>query len=290
MSVVLALSILAPVTTGRRKDGAPGVTFSTRAAGRILAIAPHRIRYWLRRNLLSVSSQGRRYRLAFGDLLMLRMARELLPRRRSLKAVERCLGRARAAMPPALPMTAVRLSCEDGTIIVRDGALAFEAESGQLLLDFAPKREAGKLEEGFGAARLRERFEEARRLAEVDPVRALTLYARLLESEPQNYEAGVRLAELRQSQGDLHGALRSLLGAAAAAPTSADAHLRLGRLYRVRGETAEAILSLRRALECDSNLVEAHRMLAEIYQEMGRLHDAHRHWNTTHRPGGDLTT
>lgn len=274
----------------KRKDGTSSVTFSTRSAGRILAIAPDRIRYWLRRNLLSVTSRGRHYRLAFGDLLMLRMARDLMPRRRSLKAVGRCLGRVRSALPPALPMTALRLSCEDGMIIVRDGALAFEAESGQLLLDFAPQRTEGKLEDGFGVARLRQRFEEARRLAEVDPIKALTLYARLLEHEPENYEAGVRLAELRQGQGDLDGALRSMLGAAAAAPTSADAHLRLGRLYRTRGETAEAVLSLRRALECDSNLTEAHQMLAEIYQEMGRLQEAQRHQNPTRRPGGDLTT
>ncbi|MGA2412232.1 MAG: MerR family transcriptional regulator, partial [Candidatus Binataceae bacterium] len=51
-------------------------TFSTRAAARILAVPAYRIRYWVRQQLVSpVALRGRRYRFAFNDLLMMRLAK-----------------------------------------------------------------------------------------------------------------------------------------------------------------------------------------------------------------------
>ena len=199
-------------------------TFSTRAAARILAISPDRIRYWVKRSLVRPLTRGRQMRFGFDDLLVMRLAKELLPTRHHLDPVRRCLERVRGMFGPARPVTSLRLANYDGQIVVRDGNVMVEAMSGQILLNFEAPPAPGKVEERFGPARVRERFEEARRLAESDPLRALTLYSELLGREPGNFEAHIDLAGLLEREGDLAGSLRALLGAAAIVPTNADVH------------------------------------------------------------------
>jgi DNA-binding transcriptional MerR regulator len=257
--------------------------FSTRAAARILAIPPDRIRYWVKRSLVRPFVRGRQLRFGFDDLLVMRLAKELLPTRRHLEPMRRCLERVRRMFGPARPVTSLRMINCDGRIVVRDGAVAVEALSGQLLLSFDPPPAPGKIEERFGPARVRERFDEARRLAENDPLRALMLYSELLGREPRNFEAHMDLAGLFEREGDLPGALRALLGAAAIAPANAEVHTRLGLLYRRRGEANNALQSFLRAADCDPLSLAAHRNLAELYEAIGRKREALRHLSTVHR-------
>ncbi|HUY18534.1 MAG TPA: tetratricopeptide repeat protein [Candidatus Binataceae bacterium] len=260
-----------------------GKTFSTRTAARIVAVSPHRIRYWVKHRLVHpVTQRGRRYRFAFRDLLLMRLTKELLPTRHHLEPVQRCLARLHALLDSSRPLTALKLVNDDGRIVVREGALRFDAESGQLLLDFAPAT-PGKVEEGFGPARLQERFEEAKRLADEDPLKALQLYADVLGHEPRNFEAHTQVAALLEERGDLGGALRHLHGAATILPTSAVVHLKLGLVYRKREELEAAARSLLRAIECDPTSIDAHRNLAEIYERLGRPREALRHMSAAHR-------
>lgn len=258
-------------------------TFSTRAAARILAISPDRIRYWVRRALIRPLARGRQMRFGFDDLLVMRLAKELLPSRHRTEPMRRCLERVRGMFGAARPLTSLRLVSHKGQIVVRDGGVMVEVASGQILLNFSARPAPGTVEERFGPARVRERFEEARRLADSDPLRALTLYSELLGREPRNFEAHIDLAGLLEREGDLGGALRALLGAAAIMPTNADVHVRLGLLYRRRDEVQNALGSFLRAVECDPLSLAAHRNLAELYETMGRKRDALRHLSTVHR-------
>ena len=275
------------VTTGEVE--VPRVqTFSTRAAARILAVSPDRIRYWVKRRLVKPAWQrGRRYRFAFNDLIVMRMAKELLPNGRHLEPFRRCFARVRGFFNPDRPVTSFRLHNDDGRILVRDGEVVFEAESGQLVLRFEAAPPAGEIEDRFGPARVRERFEEAKRLAESDPWRALMLYSDLLGREPRNFELHMRMAALLEREGDLTGALRHLIGAAVVAPANAEVHLKLGLLYRRREEQENAIQSFLRAAECDPLALDAHRNLAELYEQLGRKRDALRHLSTVHRLSRD---
>ncbi len=253
-------------------------TFSTRAAARILAVSPDRIRYWVKRRLVAPSAaRGRRYRFDFNDLLLMRMAKELLPRRRRLGAFKRCVERARGQTSPARPTPALKLHNDDGRIVMREGAALFEIDTGQLLLRFGAPRAAGTVEHRFGPARVHERFEEARRLAESDPLRALKLHSEFLGREPRDFAAHTRMAALLEGAGDLTGALRHLLGAAVLAPANAEVNLRLGALYRRREDVENALQCFERAAQCDPLSIEAHRNLAELYESAGRRRDAERH-------------
>src|SRR5437763_13775072 len=119
-----------------------------------------------------------------------------------------------AASEASRPLTSVWLENVGGQILLRRGDVLFEAESGQFRLPFMASPVRGKLEEGFGPARVKARFEEAKRIAEEDPFRALTMYSDLLGREPRNFDLHMRMAGLRENEGDLTGALRHLLGAA----------------------------------------------------------------------------
>ncbi len=258
-------------------------TFSTRAAARILAVSPERIRYWVKRQFINPSViRGRNFRFAFHDLIMMRLAKDLLPTRSHLNPVQRCFDRVRNLIGTARPVSSLKLENLDGRIVVRDGAACFEAETGQLVFDFE-RRVKGKVEEGFGAARARERFEEARRLAEEDPLKALTIYSDLVNREPVNFDANMRLAALLEHEGDLKGAMRHYLCAASIVPASSEVHFKLGLLYRRSGESDAAIRSLNRAIECDPTMVEAHRNLAEIFDQLGRKRDSIKHLSAIHR-------
>ncbi|HKV53133.1 MAG TPA: tetratricopeptide repeat protein [Candidatus Binataceae bacterium] len=268
---------------------AGGHTFSTRAAARILAVSPDRIRYWVKRRLLQPAvKRGRRYRFVFHDLLIMRMAKELLPSRRHLEPFQRCVERIREFTEPSRPVTSLRLENDEGRILVRHGDTVFDAESGQLLLNFAASRPTGQIDDRFGPARARARFDEAQRLAESDPLRALMFYGELLGREPRNFEVHMRMAGLLEGEGDLSGALRHLLGAAAIVPANPEVHLRLGELYRKRGENQNAVETFLRAIECDPLSLGAHRNLAELYDKLGRKREALRHLSTLHRLSRDI--
>ena len=47
----------------------------------------------------------------------------------------RALARLKGELPPQLPLSGVRLSAVDRGVVVHDGPLRWEAESGQLLLE-----------------------------------------------------------------------------------------------------------------------------------------------------------
>jgi tetratricopeptide (TPR) repeat protein len=263
-------------------------TFSTRAAARILAVSPDRIRYWVRRKLVTPAAQGgRRYRFAFNDLLMLRLAKELLANRRHLEPFRRGFEHVLTYCDARRPVTSLNLRNDDGRIIIRDRDMVFEAESGQLLLFADSDRPAGKVEDGFGPARVKERFEEARRLAEDDPARALMMYSDLIGREPQNFELHMKMADVLERENEMAGAIRHLLGAALLVPGNAEVHLRLGLAYRKRDEFNLAVQSFARAIECDPLTAEAHRNLAELYDQLGRKREALRHLSALHRISRD---
>ncbi|MBV8772838.1 MAG: MerR family transcriptional regulator [Deltaproteobacteria bacterium] len=260
-------------------------TYSTRAAARILAVSPDRIRYWVRQRLIKpAATRGRRLRFAFNDLVLMRMTKDVLPTRRHLHRLRSSVQKLRSLTEPSRPLTALKLEAHERVILVREGDLVFEAETGQLCLQFDRRpKSAGKVEDSFGPARVRQRFDEARRMAEDDPFRALTLYSDLLGREPGNFELHLRMAALLDREGDLAGALRHLLGAAVLMPANAEVHHQLGLLYRKRNEKAKSLQSFLRASECDPVLAEVHRNLAELYEELGHKREAMRHLSTLYR-------
>lgn len=259
-------------------------TFSTRAAARILAISPERIRYWVRRRLLKpAATRGGRFQFAFNDLLVMRLTKDLIPLRHHLRPVRRCFQRLGEMLDPRRPVTSLKVFEEDGRIVVRDGGVKFDADSGQLILDFDVQRFAREVEAGPEPAKVRGMLENAEALVESDPARAIRLLAMIVKSEPGHLQARMRLGALLQGRGDLSGALRQFLNAATIAPDRAEVHLKLGELHRALDDPQRALRSFQRALALEADSVQAHRNLAELYEGLGRKREALRHMSALHR-------
>lgn len=259
--------------------------FSTRVAARILALSPSRIRYWVRRRLVSpVRGQGRRLRFSFAQLALMRRAKELLARRRRLEPLLPCLAQNSETGRSAAP--ARWLVSRDGRLLVRRADAWLEPESGQLVFAFdlglVPRAEPS-LQPVLAEARLQKRFEEARRAAANDEGRSRNP-GPLDGVEAQTYGRWLERADAALRNGDLPAAKRCLVEAAAAAPLMPEAHLRLGRLERALGKPGKAAQSFQRALRCAPLLAEAHRELAAVYEQMGRREDAARHRELFARP------
>lgn len=213
----------------------------------------------------------------------MRLAKELLPSRRHLEPVQRTFERVRSLVGPARPVSSLKLENLDGRIVVRDGSVCFEADSGQMILDFEQRTRPGRVDQRFSVVRARERFDEARRMAEEDPLRALSVYSNLVTHGTANFETHMHLAALLEDKGDLEDALRHLIRATAMSPTNSEGHLRLGLLYRKLGMVDSAIQSLVQATECDPALIAAHRNLSDLYEQTDRPRDALRHLSAIRR-------
>ena len=259
-------------------------TFSTRAAARILAVSPDRIRYWVKRRLVKpAKTSGRHFQFAFNDLLVMRLTKELLPMRHRLQPIRLCFERLGKLMDPQRSVTALKLYEEDGRMIVRDGGVKFEADTGQLILDFDLESFKREVEGKRGQPKIRSLFENAEGLEESQPIRAIEIFRDLLKHEPRNFDANLHLAALLEREGSDDDALHHYLAAAAIQTSSAEVQLRLGMLYRKRGALEAALKSFLRAVELDADLVDAHRHLAEVYEELGRKREALRHLSAVHR-------
>ena len=246
-------------------------------------MSPERIRYWVKQRLVRPAwTHGRGYQFAFNDLLMMRLAKELLPTRRHLQPIRRCLERLGKLLTPERPITALKVFEEDGRILVRDGRVKFEAESGQLILNFDLDRFAREIRES-AVAGPPITIEAAAEVAEAEPLRAIRMYSQVLAREPQNSIAHIDLAALLESQGDTRGALRHLLSAAALESGNAELHYRLGTLYLGQERAQDALTRFLRAVEIEPDFLDAHRRLAELYESMGRARDAIRHLSIVHR-------
>ena len=91
-------------------------------------------------------SRGARneYRFTFQDVVLLRTAQGLQAAQIPPRKILRSLRRLKAALPGELPLSGLRITAVGNDIAVRKGGTQWEAESGQLLMDFevAPVRGA----------------------------------------------------------------------------------------------------------------------------------------------------
>src|SRR5271155_557947 len=181
--------------------------FSTRMAARILAISPERIRYWVKRKLVKPAAvRGGHYQFTFEDLLMMRLAKGVLPTKRRLDAVQRCFERVSRMIDAQRPLTAVKLYEEGGRILVRDGLVIFEADTGQIMLDYGLAPLAGEtIKQADSPFRLRRLLDAARELEDTNSTRAVQLYREYLEHQPRDGAVHRRLSALLERSGDAAG-------------------------------------------------------------------------------------
>jgi tetratricopeptide (TPR) repeat protein len=225
--------------------------YSTKDVAGLLGMSPPQVRAQARAGFLRPARGPRRaYRFSFQDLVLLRCAKALAEARIPSRRVRRALRRLRKQLPQDRSFTEVRIAAENGRIVVRDGAVTWNPESGQLQLDFKPRRRAAR-----AAAP-----KPARATRKADPADAHLARGRRLYQEDEVAEAVV---EYRK--------------ALAIKRHHREAAYQLGVALEDLGKTNEAIDAYRRALESDPFFAEAHFSLARLYEKAGKKTAARRH-------------
>jgi len=264
-------------------------TFSKRDVCRLFDISEGRLRYWDRSGFLSPSGRdGRRKCYTFQDLISIRSAKTLLDHGVTLQRTRRILGELREKLPAAThPLGQLRIRGDGRTVVVIDDEHEFDADSGQLLLDFS----VSSLEETIVAELPAKRRAAERRTAyewylegcRLDESRATLAHAeeayhQAIHLDPTLANAYTNLGNIRYRAGAVEDARALYAKAIEVDPDQPEAHYNLGFLEFEIGAFASAEACFRRALELDPTFADAHFNLAMTVFRLGLVDEARTHW------------
>jgi len=264
--------------------------YSAREVAKMLDLSPAQVRSYVRSGFLAPARGSRgEMRFSFQDLVLLRTAKGLLAAHVPTRRVRRALIRLREQLPEGRPLSGVHITAEQGRVVVRDGAAAWQPESGQVLFDFDVAdlaREVAPLArravenapaEGTAALDADDWYAWGCELDEVAPEEASAAYRRALELDPTHVDALINLGRLLHEAGQVGAAEAHYRRARARRPDDATACFNHGVALEDLGRLADAIAAYERALACDPDYVDAHYNLARLYERLGRQTAAIRH-------------
>ena len=229
----------------------------------------------------------REHLFSFQDLVVLRTAHELLETMSSRK-LHRALRRLREQLPRGRQLATLRIACEGDELVVREGAVAWKAESGQAILDLdvaslasqaAPlaRESAARAFEAAERLSAEDWYDLGCELEPVDAARAQDAYRRALDLRPDHAEAQLNLGRLLHEAGRLAEAEAFYRRALDASPEDATAAFNLGVALQDLGRFPEAVASYEQALDSDPEYADAHFNLARLHERLGHGQTALRH-------------
>ncbi|KWR91258.1 tetratricopeptide repeat protein [Cupriavidus sp. IDO] len=238
--------------------------------------------------------RGRRneLRFSFQDVVLLRTAYQLqsanIPARKILRSLERL----RTSLPAELPLTGIRITAVGNAIAVRSGPAQWEADSGQLLLDFEVAQVKGDVAfldsapRGAREAHIQaeEWFELGEELTATDRRGAEHAYRKAMELLPvAHYGAytnlGVLLCEDRRGEEALAVFDRAL----EYFPEDCQLHFNRAVALEELDRGDDALDGYRRCLELAPDYADAHYNLARLNELRGDRQGALRHYNAYRR-------
>src|SRR5438477_8152227 len=111
--------------------------YTTEEVARLLGLSPAQIRSYTRAGFLSPARGGRgNLRFTFQDLVLLKAAKGLLSARIPAAKIRGSLRRLKQQLPRGRALSELCITAEGHRVVARDGALAWNPDSGQLVLDF----------------------------------------------------------------------------------------------------------------------------------------------------------
>ncbi len=281
------------------EDGRREELFSTRDVARLFALPESRLRYWAQTGFIRPSQRtGDRVLYDFRDLIAVKVAKELLAAGLSLQRVRRSLDALRVKLPDVTaPLSRLRIRCEHDTVIVDESEHAFEAQSGQVLLNFAvdslreevaevltfpvlDRQETsapGDAYEWFLRGCEEEGEWDGEDLADAAFVAAKTAYEQAIDLDPGLASAYTNLGALLAAGGDLDGARDCFDQALYFDSEQPEAQANLAALALRTGDPETAIAGYRLLLEGSPDHMEAHYGLARALIMLARKEEALAH-------------
>jgi tetratricopeptide (TPR) repeat protein len=262
--------------------------FTTREVADLTGMPAARIRSLVRARLISPERGPRgSFRFSFQDLVLLRTARELCSAKLGARKVSRTLRALTAQLPPGRPLSSVRVVVDGDRVLVRDGAAAWEPESGQAVLDFSigelVRRVAPLVRTSQRAGQPRsadEWFELAMELDQVGAPRdAQAAYREAIAANAAHMNALINLGRLLHAERQLPEAEALYRKALDLDPSHAIARFNLGVVLEDQGKLDKALESYRNAAQLDPAIPDVHYNLARLYERRGDKQAAIRHFS-----------
>jgi len=264
------------------------------AASRLLGI-PRRVIDGLIAEGFVVPASGPRGhpRLNFQDLVLLRAAQGLATASVPARRIARTLARLREQLPD-VPAGRLRVEAVGKTIVVREGAERWVADSGQYLLAFEIAADHGEVRfiapsEAAASPALESRrrstartsnedwFEQALVLEERDPRAAPAAYRRAIEQDSSCSGAYANLGRLLHAEGRLDEAEALYETGLHACDADATLLFNLAVLLEDCGRSDDAMRRYREAIALEPDFADAHCNLGLLYERTGNERAALRH-------------
>lgn len=238
-------------------------------------------------------TRGKRneYRFSFQDMVLLRTAVALQAAQIAPRKILASLRRLRAELPAELPVTGLRITAVGNEVTVREGGSQWQADSGQLVMDFefAPvqgnvafmRRDASRPRSP--AKSPVDAFNLGEALEATDNSAAEMAYRRALELDPDFADAYLNLGALlceakrcREAVGLYDEAIRRW-------PGQANLHFNRAIALEDQGRMADALASYDTCLLLDPDFADAHFNVARLHQRRGDGKRAVRHLSAYRR-------
>jgi tetratricopeptide (TPR) repeat protein len=183
----------------------------------------------------------------------------------------------------------VRIFADGRQVVVRDGASAWEPDTGQMMLLFdvgelaraagvvvpmSARRSRRSRARGASATAL---FERALRLEDKDRKGACDAYQLALELDPSLSDAWVNLGRLVHEDGRVAEATSHYRRALQVAPSDPVAHYNLALALEDQGDIPGAVRQYREALRSDAGFADAHFNLGRLLDRLGQRSQAVQH-------------
>ena len=231
------------------------------------------------------------YRFTFQDVVLLRTAYHLraahIPPRRMLRSLKQL----RSKLPDELPLSGLRITAVGNNVAVREGNSQWEAETGQLLMDFEVANAQGTvafLQPGPAGGQAAppdaaEWFARGEQLEQDDSVAAEAAYRQALSLAADHVDAYVNLGALLCEAGRCAEAVALYDLAIERCPNVSLLHFNRAIALEDQHQEPEALASYERCLALAPDLADAHFNAARLYAKNGQPQRALRHYNTYRR-------
>jgi len=229
------------------------------------------------------------WRFTFQDLMLLRTAHALQASKIPPRRILRSLARLKATLPQELPLTGLRITAIGADVAVRSPQGQWQADSGQLLMDFDVAPVAGSvafLARDTASSATPDApawFERAVALESTDAAAAELAYRRALALAPELEAAYLNLGAMLSAAGRFAELLALSDEALANCPASSLIHFNRGVAFDHLERLSEAMASYEQSLALDPTLADAHYNLGRLQELIGDQRGALRHFSAYRR-------
>lgn len=273
----------------RASDDAGATTFTLRRVQAMLGLSRSIVAGLIAEGFVAPTRGPRNeWRFTFQDLMLLRTAHALRASNIAPRKILRSLARLKATLPQELPLTGLRITAIGADVAVRARDGQWQADSGQLLMDFDVAPAAGSvafLERGASCATSPGAawFERGLALEASDAAGAEAAYRQALALAPDLVDAYLNLGAMWSEAGRFAELAALSEQAVARCPDSALVHFNRGVALDHLERLPAAVASYERSLALDPGLADAHYNLGRLREQLGDERGALRHFSAYRR-------